>query len=195
MNDNSFNNSELKMITDDIFFKKKDIIFQKIIKCFNNISNELKKEFSEKDINKYWNFNLAPKISRGEKYNDLPYIVLDYPSYYKKEDICSFRILFLWANQFSCNMVLKGKPLIELQKVIKQKHMFFKKEGYILEYNSTPWKHEIENKAHKSNELLDYSFRSKNAYLKISKSLPLINLIELQQLSKNMLKDIITVMF
>ncbi len=195
MNDDSLKNSELKIITDDVFLKKKEIILQKIIKYFNNISIELKKEFSVNNINSYWNFNLAPKISRGEKYNELPYIVLDYPSYFKKEDICSFRIIFLWANQFSCNLVLKGKPLIEFEKKIKKKYIFFKNEGYVLNYNKSLWVHEVENLDPNSSDLMNYSFRSKNAYLKISKSLPLKNLIELQQISKNMLKDIITVMF
>ena len=195
MNDNSFNNNELKIISDDLFLKKKELIIQKIIKSFNNISIDLKKEYLLHNVNNYWDYKLAPKISRGEKYNELPYIVLDYPSYFNKEDICSFRVIFLWANQFSCNLLLKGEPLYEFEKRIKKKHQFLINEGYILNYKKSPWTHEVENDSPYSSDFMNYSFRTKNAYLKISKSLPLKNLIELPQLSKNMLKDIITVMF
>ena len=195
MSDLIFNDSELKIINDDVFLIKKEAITQKIIEYFNHISIELRNEFSKKALCEYWDLSIAPKISRGEKYNSLPYIVLDYPSYFNKEDIFCFRIIFLWSKQFNCNLILKGLPLLKFESHIKEHEGALKKNKYILEYNSSPWEHEIGKRLHNSDNLINYSFKKKEAYLKISKSLPLEHMISLEELSKNMLKDIITVLF
>ena len=195
MSDLIFNDSELDILNNDDFLIKKEVITQKIIDYFNHISIELRKEDLPKKLCEYWDLSLAPKISRGEKYNSLPYIVLDYPSYFNKEDIFCFRVIFLWSKQFNCNLILRGEPLLKYESHLKGNEGKLKKYGYILEYSSSPWKHEVNNKLHNSDDLIKYSFKKKEAYLKISKSLPLEHMIGLEELSKNMLKDIITVLF
>lgn len=40
---------------------------------------------------------LSPKVSRGENYRGLPYIVLDYPRHFAGDDTFSFRTVFLWG--------------------------------------------------------------------------------------------------
>ena len=50
----------------------------------------------------------AGKISRGENYRGLPYLVLDYPRLLKQEDIFSYRTMVWWGNFFSCTLHLQG---------------------------------------------------------------------------------------
>src|SRR3989337_3789488 len=52
--------------------------------------------------------NSSPKISKGENYKGLPYLVLDYPRYFNKEDAFAIRILFWWGNFFSGTLHLSG---------------------------------------------------------------------------------------
>ena len=54
-------------------------------------------------------FVTDPKISRGENYKGLPYIILDYPRYFSKENTLAIRTLFWWGNFFSINLQLSGK--------------------------------------------------------------------------------------
>lgn len=48
------------------------------------------------------------KISRGESYRSLPYLVLDYPRYFRPHDVMAIRTMFWWGNYFSVTLHLKG---------------------------------------------------------------------------------------
>jgi hypothetical protein len=50
-----------------------------------------------------------PKISRGENYRGLPYMILDYPAVFDKTDVFAIRTLFWWGNYFSLTLHLKGR--------------------------------------------------------------------------------------
>lgn len=52
---------------------------------------------------------LSPKISKGENYLLLPYVVLDYPRQYGKQEIMAIRTMFWWGNFFSVTLHLSGK--------------------------------------------------------------------------------------
>ena len=72
------------------------------------------RELVQENVNR--GFNLpeevliqSPKISRGENYNGLPYVMLDYPRCFGKEDVFAMRTMFWWGNFFSITWHLKGK--------------------------------------------------------------------------------------
>jgi hypothetical protein len=54
-------------------------------------------------------FNTPPKISRGEQYEGLPWVMLDYPRLFHSEDVFAIRTFFWWGNQMSITLQLKGK--------------------------------------------------------------------------------------
>ena len=45
-------------------------------------------------------FDVSPKISRGEQYLGLPYVMLDYPRIFSKENVFAIRTFFWWGNYF-----------------------------------------------------------------------------------------------
>jgi hypothetical protein len=49
-----------------------------------------------------------PKIARGENYEGLPYVMLDYPRRFLKEDTLAIRTFFWWGNFFSITLQLSG---------------------------------------------------------------------------------------
>ena len=51
----------------------------------------------------------TPKISKGENYKDLPYVMLDYPRCFQKEKTIAIRTFFWWGNFFSINLQLSGE--------------------------------------------------------------------------------------
>jgi len=51
----------------------------------------------------------TPKISKGEQYESLPYVVLDYPRDFSKENVFGIRSFFWWGNYFTSTLHLKGK--------------------------------------------------------------------------------------
>ena len=48
------------------------------------------------------------KISRGENYRGLPYLILDYPAYFSQKDIFAFRTMFWWGHFFQCRTTSTG---------------------------------------------------------------------------------------
>jgi hypothetical protein len=59
---------------------------------------------------------VSPKISRGENYEGLPWLMLDFPRYFNKENlpasqthIFAIRTMFWWGNFFSTTLHLSGK--------------------------------------------------------------------------------------
>jgi hypothetical protein len=54
-------------------------------------------------------FNIAPKIYKGEQFNELPYVMMDYPRYFTKQNIFAIRSFFWWGNFFSLTLHLSGK--------------------------------------------------------------------------------------
>ncbi len=54
-------------------------------------------------------FKTPPKISRGEQYEGLPWVMLDYPRLFHSEDVFAIRTFFWWGNYMSITLQLKGK--------------------------------------------------------------------------------------
>src|ERR1700733_216708 len=62
----------------------------------------------------------TPKISKGENYKGLPYLILDYPRSFEKEDILAIRTLFWWGHFFSITLHVAGKnKLLFEEKIIR----------------------------------------------------------------------------
>src|SRR4051812_17613378 len=53
-------------------------------------------------------FQTGPKISRGENYLGLPYLVLDYPRVFQQHDIFAIRSFFWWGHFFSSTLHVSG---------------------------------------------------------------------------------------
>lgn len=51
---------------------------------------------------------ISPKVSKGENYKGLPWLVLDYPRHFKPGNIFAIRTLFWWGNFFSTTLHLSG---------------------------------------------------------------------------------------
>ena len=50
----------------------------------------------------------SPKISKGENYRGLPYVMLDYPRLFGREEVLAIRTFFWWGHGFSVTLHLKG---------------------------------------------------------------------------------------
>ncbi|QHS62198.1 hypothetical protein [Chitinophaga agri] len=85
------------------------------------------------------------KISRGERYRELPYIILDYPRLFSKDNIFAFRTMFWWGHYFIATLHLAGEEKEKYGHMIASawqqlaEHRF---QVYLLE---DPWQHDFEN--------------------------------------------------
>ena len=121
--------------------------------------------------------SIPPKISKGENYNGLPYMVLDHPRYFEKEDMFAIRSLFWWGNFFSTSLLLSGQYKTLHQERFINSFESFRKDDYFICVNVDPWQHHFENgnfvkASGLSREEWEDTIRS-HPFLKLSKKIPL----------------------
>ncbi len=82
------------------------------------------------------------KISKGENYKGLPYLILDYPAMFSKENIFAVRTMFWWGNFFSISLHLSGK-YFENAKEISKWLAFFQQKNFFVCINESEWEHDF----------------------------------------------------
>lgn len=130
----------------------------------------------------------APKISRGENYKGLPYLVLDYPAVFNKENILAFRTMFWWGNFFSITQHLQGTYKEQYLQSITQKLLQSKPHGLYLSCNQTAWEYHYETAnyrpvEHMADEQI-ISTLNQNNFIKLSAKLELSGYEQLQPFMK-----------
>ena len=125
-----------------------------------------------------------PKISRGENYKGLPYLVLDYPAVFDKENILAFRTMFWWGNFFSINLHLQGKYKEQHLEHIRQALLRNKLSGLYISCNSTAWEYHYEEYNYRlveqmTNEEIETALGQHN-FIKLSAKLDLAKYEQLQ---------------
>ena len=84
------------------FFSVKREIISKIITLFGEIgNNKTLNETWRKILVDYDQKTFTPKISKGENYLGLPYLILDFPKKLEDENQFAVRNFFWWGNYFS----------------------------------------------------------------------------------------------
>ena len=133
--------SELVSNTQWIFtkqniIKKVQLILGYLHEHFGQVVQE-EKEFLPEVLQKP-----GGKITKGENYKGLPYLILDYPALYRKEDIFAVRTMFWWGNFFSISLHISGKYW-RSQNIHRYLYHLKGKKFFIC-VNENEWEHHFE---------------------------------------------------
>ena len=112
-------------------------------------------------------FSISPKISRGENYQGLPYVMLDYPRIFGKEDVFAIRSFFWWGKGFSIHLHLQGKYVDQYRDAVFETGL---KYGWLISQHSSPWEHDFEQDGY---VWINMENLPGHGFLKIGKLLPL----------------------
>lgn len=167
---------EREIILDTSFILTKRAVIEKISSMLTELQAEERKwlaiHFPENE------FTLsAPKISKGENYLGLPYLVLDYPRMFGQEDILAIRTLFWWGNYFSATLHLAGGHKIKYCENVILDYYKLKDNGFSVCINSDQWSHEFTPANYILLNTIDQKeFRQiceEGSFIKIAKKIPL----------------------
>ncbi len=86
----------------------------------------------------------AFKISKGENYKGLPYLILDYPRLFAPGNIFAVRTMFWWGNFFSITLHLSGLYKKEAEEKLIAGYEDMKEKGYYYFINEDQWEHHFE---------------------------------------------------
>ena len=84
-------------------------------------------------------FATSPKISKGENYLGLPYLVLDYPRNFGQEDIFAIRTFFWWGHFFSSTLQLSGEYCSQYGPLLSNAYEQLSQHGYFVQVGTDPW--------------------------------------------------------
>jgi len=87
---------------------------------------------------------ISPKIARGENYQGLPWLMLDHPRYFDKENVFAIRTFFWWGRYFSTTVHLAGTyKNISAKKIIDNFTSLSAQSFYVC-VNDKEWEHHFE---------------------------------------------------
>lgn len=115
------------------------------------------------------------KISKGENYKELPYLILDYPRFFEQPSIFTIRTMFWWGNFFSSTLHLSG----DCKKMFEEKILssYEPLKEFSLCINDDPWEHHFEKNNYVSvSELGKSDFENLvrgKSFIKLAKKIPL----------------------
>jgi hypothetical protein len=117
------------------------------------------------------------KISKGENYQGLPYLVLDYPRYFQKDDVFAIRTIFWWGNFFSVTLHLSGRNKIFYSDKLKDAFDEVSEAGYFICVSSGEWEHDFAETNYQEVQKLGRDtyedIISSNTFIKIATMVPL----------------------
>ena len=134
--------SELAMATDKNIILTKRAIIEKATAMFGKHIPNIKNVFHI--VLKHDQILAAsiPKISKGENYKGLPYIIMDYPATFSSEHIFAVRTMFWWGNFISITLHLRGLyKEMHLEGILKA---LTSDDGFYISLSDDEWNHDFE---------------------------------------------------
>lgn len=162
-------NEETSVFQNADFLLTKNIIFKKMQKALGEIANEYQMMVGKGNVNVLI-ANTSPKISKGEQYEGLPYLMLDYPRIFSQTDTFAIRSFFWWGKYFSISLLLTGKSQERWENYLLQHPAI---QDWHLDTSETPWTHKWEIKTSPKVADLDRQNYIRKDFFKLSKQIPL----------------------
>lgn len=163
--------SELSLFCNADIILTKNSIIQKTVTLLSYLQEQLTADKNHSTL-----FS-SPKISKGENYLGLPYVVLDYPRVSKGEDLFFIRSMFWWGQFFSSTLQLAGMyKKANVEKLSAAYHELALQQYYVGIQND-PWQHHFEESNYqKIEELSNHDFTTiirQQPHIKIAARWPL----------------------
>lgn len=133
--------TELDLVCNAEVILTKNTIIRKTISLFEEIQDVIVNE-NKPGAGKP--FSISPKISKGENYLGLPYVVLDYPRLSAENNLCFIRTMFWWGHFFSSTLQLSGTYKKRFAEKIIASYDLLCDNHYFIGINTDPWHHHFE---------------------------------------------------
>ncbi len=173
--------AEMELVSSPDIILTKNAILQKIKLFLEEI------QIKQSDILKDYSsllpeevLKITPKISRGENYKGLPWLVLDHPRHFQHNNIFAVRTMFWWGNFFSVTLHLSGRYKNNLLKKILDHSSLLADNNVYIYAGDQEWEHDIDPAFHKLISSFNIAQLEKvsleNTFLKLAIKFPITSL-------------------
>src|SRR2546430_2748604 len=141
----TLSDKELELVCNSDWILTKQAIIEKVYHLFGELAALMQQYVMNKKNLLLDEIILnSPKISKGENYNKLPYVMLDYPRCFKKEKTLAIRTMFWWGNFFSIQLQLSGEYKKAALSNLKINFSALQKNDYSICISGNPWEHHFD---------------------------------------------------
>jgi len=173
--------AEMELVSSPEIILTKNAILQKIKSFFEEVQvkqSDILKDYASQLPQEV--LKISPKISRGENYKGLPWLVLDNPRYFQHNNTFAIRTMFWWGNFFSITLHLSGNNKRDILKKISLNISALNGNDFYVYDGQKEWEHDIEPNSYKkistlNKEDLEKVF-SANNFLKLAIKFPIDSL-------------------
>jgi hypothetical protein len=134
--------TEFRMVQDAELILTKNRILQKAHLLMQDVQEQMQETVQNSGAGL---FMVPPKISKGENYLGLPYVVLDYPRIANSSDLCFVRSFFWWGHFFSSTLQLSGSFQTQNSFRLVQAYDALVERQYYIGIQADPWQHHFES--------------------------------------------------
>jgi hypothetical protein len=132
---------------------------------------------------------IPAKISKGENYQGLPYLILDQPRYFGKGQVFAIRTMLWWGRMFSITLHLTGSCKAIYGDRIANNFAIWKENDFSICIHEEEWEHHFETDNYVSVSTIGASSFSaeigKKGFIKLAKKIPLEKWDEMQEIGSN----------
>jgi hypothetical protein len=140
---------EMRLVRDPAWILTKNSVIQKVVGMFAGLSEAIRAGGAHRvapprraPSSGGTQPTTEPKISRGENYKGLPWVMLDYPRVFGREDVYAIRLFFLWGYAFSVTLHLKGVYKERFLPAIRARWAELAAAGFEVSIADDEWVHE-----------------------------------------------------
>lgn len=144
--------TELELACNAQIILTKNTVIQKTIALFEVVQDAVTKEKKSYPASNI--FSVSPKISKGENYLGLPYVVLDYPRIAAHGNLCFIRTMFWWGHFFSSTLQFSGSYKEQCMGKIIASRELLSSAHYFIGVHADPWQHHFQETNYRKIDLL-----------------------------------------
>jgi hypothetical protein len=136
---------EMRLVTDPAWILTKNSVMGKVVAMFAELSEVIRAGGAHRVAplrRAPSSGGKEPKISKGENYKGLPWVMLDYPREFGREDVYAIRLFFLWGYAFSVTLHLKGEYMRVFLPMIMDRREELSAAGFERAISADEWAHE-----------------------------------------------------
>src|ERR1700761_4832652 len=134
---------ELLLVQNGQWILTKNIIIRKVYQLFGSLATAMKSKIDETHLPGEI-IRTTAKISKGENYQELPWVMLDYPRLFTKENVFAIRTFFWWANYFSVTLHLKGEYKNMFAEAVNKNMTMLVENNFHISITGDEWIHDID---------------------------------------------------
>ena len=166
---------EQELVKNTDWILTKNAIIDKVYQLFGQLSEYYKTQLvNYPDLLADTDGFPAAKIAKGEQYEGLPWVMLDYPRGFAAQQHFAVRTFFWWGKFCSITLQLSGDPMDKYLPILLRYFENGQKfPGWFLGTGDDPWKHHFESTNYLAPENWDSRDLVNRPFIKLAKRITL----------------------